>query len=308
MKCSRCAAELPDSSTYCSRCGAANPTGQLTTSGFSYLPAGAPPWPASVPGRYQYGAGASAPVQSSEPRLTERSGRSALGTLMTVVLILLISLLVGVGGTLGVLASQGRLSPQPAAKKAVVAVQAQPTPGATPASTTAASSGNQLPTPTSFKTTSVKDVNVALEYPSSWVQDALQKTTDGTLLDIHSPTSQQIGIGFSLMRYSSATSTTFTSADEINQGNVQGFSQLTGVTNMQTVPSTGSAPTIGGVTWTELDASFSNSNSVKIDLMSMVVKHNDIYYNILVLAPDIYYPEAMQKYIQHIFSTFKFLS
>jgi hypothetical protein len=308
MKCSRCAAELPDSSTYCSRCGAVNPTGQLVTSGFSYLPAGAPPWPESVPGRYQYGAGSSAPAQPSEPRLVERSGRSTLGTLMTVVLILLISLLVGVGGTLGVLASEGRLSPQPATTKKVVAVQAQPTAGATPAATSATSSGNQLPTPTSFRTTSVKDVNVALEYPSSWIQDTLQKSTDGTLLDIHSPTSQQIGIGFSLMRYSSTISTTFTSADEINQGNIQGFSQLTGVSNMQTVPSTGSAPTIGGVSWTELNASFSNSNGVKIDLMSMAVKHNAIYYNILVLTPDIYYPEAMQKYIQHMFSTFKFLS
>jgi hypothetical protein len=308
MKCSRCAAELPDSSTFCSRCGAASPSGQLVTSGFSYLPVGAPPWPASAPGgRYAYGANAAAPVLEATPQLTEKAGRSSVRTILTVALILLIALLVGVGGTLGVLASEGRLSPGAATtKKAVVQVpQTQATPGSTP---TAATQGNQLPTPTSFKLTSVKDVNAALEYPTGWVQDALQKSTDGTSLGIHSPDAQQIGISFFLMRFSDSTSATISSPDQINQSNVQGFSQLSGVSNMQTVPSSGTAPTIGGTNWMELDATFLNSSSVKMDLVTISVEHSKVYYNIAVLAPDAYYTEAMQKYIQHMFTTFKFLS
>ena len=311
MKCSRCAAELPDSSIFCSTCGAANPSGQLTSSSFSYLPAGAPPWPTSVPGSYSYGAGSSAPVQPTTSRPTEKSGRSVGRTVLTIALILLITLLVGVGGTLGVLASQGRfLSHSVASTKKVIVPQAQATSAATtgtqatPAAT-AAAQGNQLPTPTSFKSTSVKDVNAALEYPTGWVQEALQKSTEGTSLGIRSP--QQIGISFFLMRFSTSTSATITSPDQINQSNVQGFSQVSGVSNMQTQPSTGSAPTIGGTSWMELDATFTN-NSIKMDLVSISVKHSSVYYNIAIVAPDVYYTEAMQKYIQHMFTTFKFLS
>jgi hypothetical protein len=303
MKCSRCAAELPDSSTFCSSCGAANPSGQLSTSSFSYLPAGAPPWPMSIPARSAYANGSVAPVQALPSRSAEKSGRS-IGKVMSAVLILLIPLVIGVGGTLGVLASQGHFSSAPAKK--VVVAQVQATPAATPAAT-AAAQGNQLPTPTSFKLASVKDVNVALEYPSSWVQDALQKSTDGTSLGIHPPQAQQIGISFFLMRFSTSASATISSPGQINQSNVQQFSQLSGVTNMQTLPSTSPAPTIGGTSWTELDASFMNG-SVKLDLMSMSVDHNKIYYNIAVVVPDVYYTEAMQKYIERMYTSFKFLS
>jgi len=58
----------------------------------------------------------------------------------------------------------------------------------------------------------------------------------------------------------------------------------------------------------ELDATFTNSSSVKIDLATISVEHNKAYYNIAILSPDLYYSEAMQKYIQHMFTTFKFLS
>jgi hypothetical protein len=224
---------------------------------------------------------------------------------MASVLILLIPLLLGVGGTLGVLAGQGRFSPHPAkaTTKSVTVTPAQ----ATPAPTTSAQ-GSQLPTPTSFKTTTVKDVNIALQYPSDWVQDAEQKSTDGTSLGIHPPTQQQTGISFFVMRFSDSTSATITSPDEINQGNMQGFSTSSGVNNFQAATASSTAPTIGGTNWAEQDATFTNSNSVKIDLMSMSVEHNKVYYNIVVFAPDAYYTEAMQKYIQPMFTSFKFLS
>lgn len=306
MKCSRCAAELPDSSTFCSSCGAANPSGQLSTSSFSYLPAGAPPWPMSVPTRSAYANGSVAPVQAPPSRYVEKSTRS-LGKVMSAVLILLIPLVIGVGGTLGVLASQGRFSSTPAAAKKVTVAQVQATPAATSAATPATSQGNQLPTPTSFKLASIKDVNVALEYPTGWVQDALQKLSNGTSLGIHSPQAQQIGISFYLMRFSSSASATISSADQINQSNVQQFSQFTGVSNMQTLPASGNSPTIGGISWTELDANFMSSG-VKLDLISLSVEHNKVYYNIAVIVPDVYYTEAMQKYIEHMYTTFKFLS
>ncbi|MBV9258273.1 MAG: zinc ribbon domain-containing protein [Ktedonobacteraceae bacterium] len=300
MKCSRCAAELPESSTFCSRCGAANLSGQITTSGYSYLPAGAPPWPASVPARSRYGGDAPAPVQAAPLLSTEKSGRSIGRTIISGVLILLIPLVIGVGSTLGVLASQGRLSPGAASTKKVVVVRNQATPATAP--------GNQLPAPASFKLTTVKDVNVALEYPSSWVQDALQKLNDGVLLDIHPPQGQQISVSFSLERYSTSSSASFSSADQINQLNMQEFSQISGVTNLQMLPANGSPPTIGGSNWAEQNFSLVNGNGVKIDLISMAVEHNKTYYNILVSASDVYYTQAMQKYIQHMLTTFKFLS
>jgi hypothetical protein len=302
MKCSRCAAELPDSSTFCSSCGAVNPSVQVATSSFSYLPAGAPPWPASTPARSAYVNGSIAPIQAPPSRSSEKSRRSP-GKIMSSILILLIPLIIGVGGTLGVLASHGRFSSATAAPKKVVVAPAQTTPAAT-----ASTQGSQLPTPTSFTSASVKDVNAALEYPAGWVEDALQKSTDSTSLGIHSPTQEQIGISFYLVRFSNTISATITSTDQVNQSNVQQFSGISGVSNVQTVPSTGSVPTIGGTAWKELDMTFMNTNNVKIDVMSMAVEHNKVYYNIVVLAPDVYYPEAMQKYIQHMFTTFKFLS
>jgi hypothetical protein len=260
----------------------------------------------SIPARSAYANGSVASIQAPSSRSAEKSGRS-IGKVMSAVLILLIPLIIGVGGTLGVLASQGHFSSAPATTKKVVVAQVQATPAATPAAT-AAAQGNQLPTPTSFKLASVKDVNVALEYPSSWVQDALQKSTDGTSLGIHPPQTEQIGISFFLMRFSTSTSATISNPDQINQSNVQQFSQLSGVSDMQTLPSTSPAPMIGGISWTELDASFMNSSNVKLDLMSMSVDHNKIYYNIAVVVPDVYYTEAMQKYIEHMYTTFKFLS
>jgi hypothetical protein len=299
MKCSRCAAELPDSSTFCSSCGAANPSGQLSTSSFSYLPAGAPPWPMNVPARSAYANGSVGPVQAPPSRYVEKSSRS-LGKVMSIVLILLIPLVIGVGGTLGVLASQGRLFSTPAAAKKVTVTQVQATP--------AASQGNRLPTPTSFKSATAKDVNIALEYPSTWIQDAPQKTTNGTILAIHPPQQQQIVVGFSVTRYIDSFSATLSSASEINQGIALDFGQQNSLTNQQTMASTGDLPSIGGVAWTKLETSYLTSGNNKIDLMTASVLHNKDYYNIYVYAPDAYYPEAMQKYIQHMFITFKFLS
>jgi len=307
MKCSRCAAELPDSSTFCSSCGAANPSGQLSTSSFSYLPAGAPPWPMSTPARSAYANGSVAPV-TPPSKSTEKSGRS-IGKVMSAVLILLIPLVIGVGGTLGVLASQGRFSSATAATKKVTVAQVQATPAAaTPAAATPAATGNQLPTPTSFKSATAKDVNIALEYPSTWVQDALQKTTNGTSLVIHPPQQQQIIVGFSVTRYIDSFSATLSSAGQINQGIALDFGQQNSLTSQQTMASTGDLPPIGGAVWTKLETSYLTSGSNKIDLMTASVLHNKDYYNIYVYAPDAYYPEAMQKYIQHMFASFKFLS
>jgi hypothetical protein len=256
----------------------------------------------SVPARSAYANGSVAPV-TPPSRSTEKSGRS-IGKVMSAVLILLIPLVIGVGGTLGVLASQGHFSSAPAAAKKVTVAQVQ----ATPAAATPAASGNQLPTPTSFKSATAKDVNIALEYPSTWVQDAVQKTTNGTSLVIHPPQQQQIIVGFSVTRYIDSFSATLSSADQINQGIALDFGQQNSLTGQQTMASTGDLPSIGGAVWTKLETSYSTSGNNKIDLMTASVLHNKDYYNIYVYAPDAYYPEAMQKYIQHMFTSFKFLS
>ena len=304
MNCSRCAAELPESSTFCPRCGATTASGSLTSSVFSYLPVGAPPWPNTVPAKPAYtpGSMASSPPASVAP--VSKPKRSA-GSIVTTVALIVLAPLIGIGITLGILASQGLFPPGSASaqpRNNIVTKQPATAVAATPTTTQ-----GSLPAPTSFKTTNSKDVNVSVQYPGDWVAETPQKSSSFTSLVIHTPQQQQTGIDFFVARYTDTTSASITSPDEINQANVSGIGQQQNDTNVQVLSS--GQPTIGGTKWSQQDATYVDStSSMKIHFVTISAQHNKIYYNIAFLVPDQYYSEAMQKYIQHMLDSFQFLS
>jgi hypothetical protein len=162
---------------------------------------------------------------------------------------------------------------------------------------------NQLPTPTAFKQTINADVNVSFKYPADWLPDAPKKSTETTSLSVHS--SQQLNIIFIVQRLSDSTSLSIPSADAINQ---QVFSNISSnYQNTQSVPAPTDQPLVGGVNWLERDATFMDSGN-KIHLATLSVQHNKNYYNIVVFMPDLYYNEALHKYIDPILSSLRFLS
>jgi hypothetical protein len=179
--------------------------------------------------------------------------------------------------------------------------QTQATPQATATSST--TQGNALPAPAPFKKTSNTDVNVSLQYPSDWLIQP-SNGTNSRAIDI--APSQQIPVEIIIARFSDSFSATVTSPDEMNQGRTAAVEQS--ATNVQSVQPTNPQPTIGGVQWKETEGTYVDSNGNKVHLASISVQHNKVYYNILVLSFDQIYTEAMQKYIQPILDSVKFLS
>ncbi len=303
MNCSRCAAQLPEAATFCPRCGTTTTTGLFTSSTFSYLPPGAPPWPSTVPARPAYATGTIASSLPAGAVPTSKPRRSARSIVAIVALIVLVPL-VGIGITLGVLTSQGLFPPGSASAQPRNNIIKQ---GTVVVATPTTTQSGQLPAPTSFKTTNSKDVNVSVQYPGTWVAETPQKSSNYTSLIIHTPQQQQTGIGFFVTRYTDATSATLTSPDEINQANLSGVSQQQSDANVQVVSS--AQPTIGGTKWSQEDATYVDSTSnTRYHFVTISALHNKVYYNIAFLMPDQYFNEAMQKYIQHMLDSFQFLS
>src|SRR5947208_4163635 len=101
MTCPQCNADLSDSTAFCPRCGTS-----IRPATFSYLPAGAPPWPAAVP-QMPYKTGSTAEstredANLSAAKISPRPRRTVSSILLTVALLILVPL-VGVGATLGIL-------------------------------------------------------------------------------------------------------------------------------------------------------------------------------------------------------------
>ena len=65
MTCPQCNADLPDSTAFCPRCGSS-----IRPATFSYLPTGAPPWPATVPRMPFYRAGSTAEATQEDANLS----------------------------------------------------------------------------------------------------------------------------------------------------------------------------------------------------------------------------------------------
>ena len=306
MKCSRCSAELPASATYCFECGQGvqNTSESVpfhhSTTTFSYLPAGAPPWPTTVLTLQKTNNVSVTSTSSNEVKTDPKPKRSVSSVLIMTALLLLVPIL-GAAVTFGTLFARGQLgnsATTTASSKAVVTTVQQPTPQATAAS-------NQLPTPSSSKKFSDNDLNILLEYPDNWDTDQIHKTTSNTLLDIRPH--QQLSMIFYVNHLSNTFSTQFSSVDEVNTAQLQGWSQQQGITTLQPVASTNTNPPLAGTTWSQQEATFTVSNGNKYHLTAISTQRNKSYYSILFLVPDAYYDEAMSKYIQPMLMSIQFI-
>jgi hypothetical protein len=306
MNCPQCGTELSNSATFCPRCGTT-----LRPTSFSYLPAGAPPWPNTPPQGYSFGPAAvaqspeaTAPAATSVPAPKPR--RSA-GSMLLVIALLALSVVLGAGGTLGVLALNGQFAPAPKVAAASIpkpaATPGPGTPTATPATTP---QGNMLPTPSSFVTINSQAVGVSLKYPGDWIADPPQSSSNSTTINLHPQ--QQIGIGFVVERLSSSATTQVGSADAFNRANLQALSNDSNIHNYSEVQPANATPTIAGLQWVERDATFANNANIVFHVVSVSVVHNKLLYNIFYFAPGVAYSEAMQKYYSQMLASFQFTS
>jgi hypothetical protein len=237
-------------------------------------------------------------------KIVQKPKRSARGVILMVAIFLLTPV-VAVGATLGTLWYNGQL-PISTTTHATVSKSTQPTPGTSGSLVTPTAQGNQLPTPTSFQTANSSQVGVSLKYPSGWVADAAQVTTNSSAVGFHPQ--QQDGIYISVERITAKSSATIGSTSQLNQSNLAQFQNAQGIVNFQTLPAATPQRSIGGAQWDEQDASFSNANNVPFHLTTIAVQHNHLYYDILFYSPQTYYDEAMQKYFQPMFDSFQFQS
>lgn len=307
MNCPQCSAELSNSATFCPRCGTS-----LRPASFSYLPAGTPPWPSAAPQGYAYvpTAAIEAQQKTAAPAVTgvpASKPRRSAGSVLLIIGLLALSIVLGAGGTFGLLALNGQFAPAPKVRAPSIPTPA-PTPGpGTPAPTpTTAAQGNLLPTPGSFITINSQAVGISLKYPGNWVADPPQSDTNTTAINIHPQ--QQIGIDFVVQRLSTSATTQAGSADGFNLANLQSFKTDTNLHNYNEVQPANATPTIGGVQWTERDATFANNSNVVFHVVSISVKRNNLIYNISYFAPDVAYSEAMQKYYSQMLTSFQFTS
>src|SRR5713226_4636691 len=108
MTCPQCSAELPDTATFCYKCGSAT-----RPAAFSYLPAGTPPWPTTLAERPLYRAGTFAQnAQEGETlpsaKKVDPKPRRSASSIVVMVLIFLLTPLLAVGATLGTLWINGQ--------------------------------------------------------------------------------------------------------------------------------------------------------------------------------------------------------
>lgn len=306
MNCPRCSAELPDSAQSCSRCGF-----QVRPASFSYLPAGSPPWPMTASEGLSYMARSNAPgTQTTWPmqeptdapaaKSVSPSKKSTLG-IPFIIALFFVSILVGGGGTLGILYTNGRFSTDNNSQPSRPVIV--PSPGS--AGATPTPQGTQLPNPGPTQTLKLSDLGVSLKFPSNW-QKVGPSPTSTNDLEVALRPQQQIGIDLHIRRDSATTSASYSNATQANQANLTAFSQFQGVNNLQ--PTSTGQRSVGGMQWGEQDATFTDSNNLPYNFVSMSAKHKNLYYTIYFYSPNQYFTEAMHKYIQPILDSFKFLS
>ena len=296
MKCTSCNAELPDSATYCNQCGQSVVRGQ--PAGFTYLPAGTPSWPTSVPQALASSQSAMVTQLTSESnRRNDRPRRSAGSIVRTTALVVLVPVL-GILLTLATLTMNGDLF---ASNHTTTQQSAQL---ATPTADSQTSAGNQLPAVTSSKAFRDNDLNITLQYPSDWSVDPTQKGQDLTATGLHSQ--QQFKISMDLIRFTDSGSSQFKNADDASQNLLNSFLSQQGISNIQPVTGT-TSQSAGGTNWPQREATF-EVNGQKYHVASISTQHGKNYYTIIFYSPDSYYSEAVSKYIQPMLQSFKFLS
>ncbi len=277
-----------------------------------YLPAGAPPWPTTVLQRTLPTTGSA--FDPAAGKIAERKSRSVRSAFIALSVIVL-TLLVGVGLTYGVLYFNGQVAANtPSASHPVTIAKAtvQPTAGGAGASTPSTSTGS-LPTPTSFSTMSSdhqKSIGVLVKYPSDWIEEPSTSTSQsGTVVAVFHP-QQALGIAVYVGKFS-VTASGVTTTSALNQGligTIYGGNGSSGNTNLQAVQSTTPHRTIAGEQWDEQDATFSDPNSELMHVSSITIRHGSFFYSFIFQTPDIYYNDVTQKYVPPMLDSFKFLS
>lgn len=297
MNCSRCGTSLPDSVTFCPTCGSPTRT-ELST--FSYLPPGAPPWPTTIPREFPYKGGTASSVAEPTGIKIEIKPRRSLRSILMIAAILLLTPIIGAAITLGNLYANGQFSTSNVPQASIHLPKSQNT-------STPPAQGDQLPTPTSFQqSVGAPKVGISLKYPANWVEETPQLSSTAGLLRLHPQ--QQLGILFIIGRFSADTSANINSPDDVNQGNLQAFSNQSGVHNFQVLQNSAAQRQMGGTTWSEQDASYQDNNGNAMHFTTISVQHKKLYYTILLLIPGVYYDEAMRKYIQPMFDSLQFLA
>lgn len=236
----------------------------------------------------------------------DRPALSLRGILIGLAFLILVPL-IGAAITYGSLYLNGQVqahAPQKAVSLSKVPT-AQPSAGAGSAVTPTPATGN-LPTPAKFVTmssSSQKMLGVVITYPDGWQEQPSAPQSDGSVVVDFHPT-QQLGIVMFIGRFPATSGTT----SDVNQAQIQGLSNLNGVSNLQAVQPASPQRTIGGQQWDEQDATFSNSNATTFQVASLTVKHAAYFYNIFYWSPNTYFGEAVQKYLQPMLNSFKFLA
>jgi hypothetical protein len=323
MKCPRCSAELFNSSTFCPQCGFNHqqnlntpenytPTSQERPATFSYLPAGTPPWPTTVPQNVPgvVAASATQSQRAAQAKADEESKpRNTVRGVLSVIAVLILAPIIGIMITFATVARPApvthAVSPTTSSSSSQQTTDA--TPVATPATTSQGNQDQALPTPTAFKTAKDTNVNISLQYPADWTAGDPKQSATAAFFNIVSQ--GQIGINFSVIHLNDSTSGTISNADQLNQLNIQQLSQVQSVSNIQNVQVTNNQPSIGGTKWIEKDATFlDGSSNTKIHFATISVQHGKSYYIIYFSMPDNIYSEAMKKYIEPMLNSVKFLS
>ncbi|HCI78341.1 MAG TPA: hypothetical protein DHW02_01470 [Ktedonobacter sp.] len=284
-----------------------------------YLPSGAPAWPTAttpmIPVNPSIASPATSGTLASAPYIPggakgeqrTRASLSARGILIALAFIILVPL-AGAGITYGSLYLNGQVQAHlPQQSNAISQVPtAQPTANAgttpTPAGTATTST---LPTPSKFDTmssSSQKLLGALITYPDGWLEEPQAPQSDGSVVVDFRP-QQQLGIVMFLGRLPASSGT----ASDVNTGQIQSLSNLNGVTNVQMMQPSNAQPTIGGTQWSEEAATFSDNNTTTFSVVSITVKHGTYFYNIFYWSPNQYYSDAVQKYMQPMIKSFKFL-
>lgn len=344
MFCPRCRTELPDAASVCSTCGmvvsspappssAPLPTlsSPVAMSGmpamspipsaalyqpqpasFSYLPAGAPQWPAVAPATVQTPS-SSAPAtqgpwstEAAIPAAKPPVRRSSIG-IPAMILIFLVCIAIGGGLTFGLL-QLGKTNNQ-SGSNTVVHLGSTPATSNTPVTggvSPTPTAGDQLPTPASFTPLSNSDVNVSLKYPSDWTVDPPTTTTQSAYIDLHP--NPQNGLIINVEHFSTSGSASFKTTSDVNNNNITQLEGVSGLTDFQNVKPATSAQQIGGSRWDEEDVTFQNSNGVTFYFVTIATQYKGQFYDIFYSAPQPLFAEAVQKYFQPMLSSLKFLT
>lgn len=309
MNCPQCHIEIPEDSVFCPRCGAST-----RPVAFSYLPGGAPNWPASATERPQFAAqtdrmAAPPPVAYSSEKVTPRRTRS-VGAILSIVAAIILIPLLGAGLTFGILWANGSLAaktPQ-AASRVTLPTPSSGTPatGSTPSTQT-----GQLPDPTSFtsiSSASSSALGIQLKIPAGWTETPPSAPASDGLIAADFHPQQQLGIDISINRVPVQSFGSTSTTRDINQAYMQGFSSIQGVSNFTPITPTNAQQTVGGSQWDEQDATFSDPNNTGYHFTVITVKHKTYYFSFIYYSPQQVYAEAQSKYITPILGSFQFMA